>query len=76
MKRLLCIIALKGAITMKQAKNHVGQLPRLFQNSNFVRYIFVVPLSCHVNHGEVMLNGKYIDEFRIKIQKTYFEFSF
>jgi hypothetical protein len=30
-----------GVVTIKWAKNHVGWLPKLFQNYNFVRYIFV-----------------------------------
>jgi hypothetical protein len=33
-----------GAITIKQAKKHVGQPQKLYKNYNFVRYIFVVPL--------------------------------
>jgi hypothetical protein len=31
-------------LTIKQAKNHVKQLAKLFQKYNFVKYIFVVPL--------------------------------
>jgi hypothetical protein len=33
-----------GAITIKQAKKHVEQSPKLYKHCNFVRYIFVVPL--------------------------------
>jgi hypothetical protein len=32
----------KGAITIKQAKNHVKWLQKKIQNYNFVRYIFVM----------------------------------
>jgi hypothetical protein len=33
-----------GVVTIKRAKNHVGQPPKFFENCNFVRYIFMVPL--------------------------------
>jgi hypothetical protein len=34
---------MKGVVIIKQAKNHIEQLPKLFQNFNFIRYIFAVP---------------------------------
>jgi len=34
----------QGVVTIKWIKNHVKQLPKLFQNYNFVRDIFMVPL--------------------------------
>jgi hypothetical protein len=31
-----------GVVKIKQAKNHVGQPSKFFQNCNFVRYVFVL----------------------------------
>lgn len=33
-----------GAVTIKRAKKHVEQSPKLNKNCNLVRYIFVLPL--------------------------------
>ncbi len=33
-----------GVVTIKQAKKHIEQLPKLNKNYNLIIYIFVVPL--------------------------------
>ncbi len=40
-----------GAVTIKCTKKHIERPPKLNKDCNLVRYIFVVPFKCNVNHG-------------------------
>jgi hypothetical protein len=33
-----------GVVTIKGTKKHIKQPPKFYENYNFVRYMFVVPL--------------------------------